>query len=121
MQYLQKLPLLLALTASFLSGLMGLIRGSEQKQILIQMVLVMTVFFVIGLFARSVLTNILDQIERKKQEEEQEELKRQMELEKEAEEKGLGNNIDIQAGDQDEDLFNPLPVSEFIRKELKSD
>lgn len=122
MQYLQKLPLLLALAAAFLSGLVGFVRHNPQKEILFMMVLAMVLFFAIGLFARSTLTNIKNQNERKKKEKEQEELKKQQELEKQSKEKemGLGRKIDITAGKADEDAFNPLPVSEFIKKELKS-
>lgn len=118
MQYLQKLPLLLALAAAFLSGLLGFIRQSSQKNILIQMTIVMIVFFVIGLFARAILTNIQQQVEQKKQEE----LRKQKELEQEAleQEMGLGKNIDLKAGELDDEAFDPLPVSEFIRKELKN-
>ncbi len=122
MQYLQKLPLLLALAAAFMSGLLGFIRQSSQKSILIQMTIVMTLFFVVGLFVRAMLTNIQQQIEQKKQEEQQEEMRKQMELEKERleQEKGLGKNIDLKAGDMADEAFDPLPVSEFIKKELKS-
>jgi len=114
--------LLLALAAAFLSGLMGFIRRSPQKEVLLQMVLVMVLFFVIGLFARATLLNIQDQVERKKKEREQEELKKKQELEKQSMEKemGLGKTIDFTAGKANEDAFDPLPVSEFIKKELKS-
>ncbi len=122
MQYLHKLPLLIALAAAFLMGLLGFARRSPQKEILVQMVLAMVLFFVIGLFVRSTLTNIKEQIEQKKKERELEELKKQQEMEKQEKEMeiGLGRNIDFTAGKEDEDAFNPLPVSEFIKKELKS-
>lgn len=123
MRYLQKLPLLLALAAAFLSGLTGFVRQISQKEILLQMVLMMTLFFIIGLFARATLTNIKEQVDcKKKKEKEQEELKKQQELENQLQEKekGLGRTIDFKAGKVDEDAFNPLPVSEFIKKELKS-
>lgn len=122
MRYLQKLPLLLALAAAFLSGLLGFIRQIPQKNILTQMTIVMILFFVIGLFARAILTNIQQQVEQKKQEEQLEELKKQKELEKEKleQEMGLGRHIDLKAGERDEEDFDPLPVSEFIKKELKN-
>jgi uncharacterized membrane protein YuzA (DUF378 family) len=122
MRYLQKLPLLLALAAALITGLVGFARHNAQKDILIHMVLVMVLFFVLGLYSRFTLTNINNQIEKKKKEKEQEELKKQQELEQQAKEKemGLGRNIDFTAGETDEDAFDPLPVSEFIQKELKS-
>ncbi|NLO38301.1 MAG: hypothetical protein GX115_02345 [Ruminiclostridium sp.] len=122
MRYLQKLPLLLALAAAFLTGLIGFVSQASQKVILTRMVLMMVVFFVIGLFTRSTLLNIKDQVEQKKNEREAEERKQKQELEKKQKEQemGLGNNIDLSAGAEDEDTFEPLPVSEFIKKELKS-
>ena len=122
MRYLQKLPLLLALAAAFLTGLIGFVSQASQKVILTRMVLMMVVFFVIGLFTRSTLLNIKDQVEQKKNEREAEERKQKQELEKKQKEQemGLGNNIDLSAGAEDEDAFEPLPVSEFIKKELKS-
>ncbi|MBP7175707.1 MAG: hypothetical protein KBA53_05740 [Thermoclostridium sp.] len=119
---MQKLPLLLALAAAFLSGLIGFIRNASQKVILTRMVLMMVLFFVIGLFARSTLMNIKDQVAQRKKQEEEEEQKKKQELAKKAKEQemGLGKNIDFSAGKEDEDDFDPLPVSEFIKKELKS-
>jgi len=82
MRYLQKLPLLLALAAAFLTGLIGFVSQASQKVILTRMVLMMVVFFVIGLFTRSTLLNIKDQVEQKKNEREAEERKQKQELEK---------------------------------------
>lgn len=121
MQYLQRLPLLLALAATIITGLVGFARQNAHKDILLHMVLVMVVFFALGLYARHTLTNVKNQIEKKQKEREQEELRKQQELEKQEMEKamGLGKNIDLTASNTDDD-FDPLPVSEFIKKELKS-
>jgi len=122
MRYLQRLPLLLALAAAFITGLIGFARHNAQKDILVQMVLVMVLFFALGLYIRFTLTNIYNHIEQKKKEKEQEELRKQQELEKQEKEKekGLGRNVDFTAGNTDDDTFDPLPVSEFIKNELKS-
>jgi len=121
MEYLQRLPLLFALAAAFITGLIGFARHNAHKDILLHMVLVMVLFFVLGLYTRKTLINIKDKIEEKQKEKEQEELKKQQELEKQEKEKemGLGKNIDLSAGKTDDEDFNPLPVSEFIKKELK--
>lgn len=122
MRYLQKLPLLLALAAAFFTGLMGFMRQGSQKEILNQMVLLMILFFALGLFVRATLLNAKEQVELKVKEREREELRKQQELELEKSEKEaatVGKNIDFTAGKVGEDAFEPLPVSEFIKKELK--
>ena len=77
----------------------------------------MVFFYIIGLFVRNTILNILEQLEQKRKEEELKEKERIAEQQRENEE-SLGQNIDFTAGGG-EDSFEPLPVSEFIRKELK--
>ncbi|NLM26730.1 MAG: hypothetical protein GX211_00945 [Clostridiaceae bacterium] len=119
MRYIQMLPLLMALAAALISGILGFIKSTPQKEVIMQMAWVMVVFYVIGLFARSTLICTMEQIEkkRKEREEEEEERKKQEKEEKEREEM-VGTNVDLTAGD---DSFNPLPFTEFIRKELKNE
>lgn len=126
MRYLQKLPILLALAAAFITGVIGLIRSFSQKQVLVQMVLSMILFFVIGLLARSTLLNVIAYIDEKRKKREQEELLKQQEAKRQSKQSEndadiLGRNIDFTAGNMDDDAFEPLPVSEFIRKELKQE
>ena len=125
MQYLQRLPLLLALAAAITMGFIGFIRSQPQKDIMLHMVLVMVLFYIVGLFTRATLQNTIDQVEEKRKEKELEEMKKKQEeeeqhkKEKSMETEGIGRNIDFTAGNMDEDVFEPLPVSEFIKKELK--
>lgn len=124
MQYLQKLPMLLALAASLFTGLAGFIRQTPQKEILLQMVLVMTLFFVIGLFVKSTLLNAIDQVKKEQEDAEREEQKKKQASEQEKNDnkaEAKGQNVDFTVGNVDEDAFDPLPVSEFIKKELKQD
>jgi len=119
MRYIQTLPLLMALASALLSGILGFIKSTPRKEIIMQMAMVMVVFYIIGLFARSSLICAVEQIEkkRKEREEEEERRKKQEKEEKEIEEM-FGANIDLTAGD---DSFNPLPVAEFIKHELRND
>jgi phosphotransferase system glucose/maltose/N-acetylglucosamine-specific IIC component len=113
------LPLLMALAAALISGILGFFKSAPQKEVIVQMTLIMVIFYVIGLFVRSTLICTIEQIEKKKKErEEEEEKKKQQEKAKNEEQKMLGVNIDMTA---DDNSFDPLPVSEFIKKELKND
>ncbi|HEY8501009.1 MAG TPA: hypothetical protein VIL89_10345 [Clostridia bacterium] len=114
MRYIQILPLLMALAAALISGILGFFKSIRQKEVIMQMALIMVIFYVTGLFVRSTLMCAVEQIEQKRKEREEEE-KEEKEKEKQQE---LGANIDMTVGD---DSFDPLPVSEFIKRELKSD
>jgi len=116
MRYLQMLPLLMALAAALISGILGFFKSTPQKEVIMQMALIMVIFYVTGLFVRSTLIHTIEQIEKKKKEREEEE-KKQQEAENEKQ-KIVGANIDITA---DDNSFDPLPVSEFIKRELKND
>ena len=89
MRYLQKLPLMFALAAAFLIGIIGSIRQNSQKTVLAQMVMVMVLFFFIGLFARATLLNIKNSMKKGK---EQEEIEKQQELEQNKETESLGKH-----------------------------
>ncbi len=126
MRYLQILPLLMALAAAILSGFLGFIRSIPQKEIMMQMVLVMIVFYILGLFTRSSFMGVLKQLDEKIKERELEEQKKQAEKEQEEEKErqspyDLGKNIDLTADDMTEDSFDPIPVSEFIKNELNKE
>ena len=124
MQYLQRLPLILALAGSLVSGLLSLSRLRTRNEVLLQMVLTMVVFYIVGFFIRSTVLSIKTQVDEKwvkeeaaekaqKEEEEAEERKRVKT------EEFLGKSIDYTANDFDDGSFDPLPVSEFLIKELK--
>lgn len=123
MRYLNRLPLLLALAGSIVSGLLSIIRLRAQKEILVQMALVMVIFYVAGLFLRSTVQSIKSQVDEKKLKQEEENRTKKSREEKEntdegKTEKSLGGNIDFTV-DESDDAFDPLPVSEYIKNELK--
>jgi flagellar biosynthesis/type III secretory pathway M-ring protein FliF/YscJ len=123
MRYLQKMPLLFALAAAFCTGIIGFSRSLPQIEILINMLLIMVLFFIAGLFSRTTILKILNEIDekRKKKEMEEKEKKQREEAEETKKEENLGKTIDFTVGNIDDDAFNPLHVSEFIRKELNHD
>lgn len=119
MRYIQMLPLLMALAAALISGILGFFKSMRQKEVMMQMALIMVIFYIIGLFVRTTLVCTIEQIEKKRKErEEEEERRKKKEKEEKEKQELLGTNIDLIA---DDDSFDPLPVSEFIRKELKND
>lgn len=121
MRYLQMLPLLMALAAALISGILGFFKSMHQKEVIMQMTLIMVIFYVTGLFVRSTLICAVEQIEKKikqREEEEEEEKRKEQEKAEDENQRILGANIDMTA---DDNSFDPLPVSEFIKNELKND
>ena len=124
MQYLQRLPLILALAGSLFSGLLSSLRLRAHNEVMSHMILSMVIFYFMGLFIRSTVLNIKTQVDEKwvKQEAAEKAQKEKEEAEKMKQEKTeefLGKSIDYTTNDLGDELFEPLPVSEFIRKELK--
>ena len=123
MQYLQRLPLLLALAGSLASGILNLLCYRPHNEVLLHMVLTMVIFFIIGLFIRSTVLALKKQVDEKRQKQEAEERaqreKKQAEAKMMEEAEGhLGNNIDFTVDSSREESFDPLPVREFIKKQL---
>lgn len=121
MRYLQKLPLLLALAVALLMGFIGFLCSMSQDEILIRMALGMVIFYTVGFFIRNTLLDICKQVEEKRKEKEMEEEKQRLEQENEKKLNDAGHNIDLMVGEDADDSFEPMSVSEFIKKELKQD
>jgi hypothetical protein len=113
MYYLRKLPLLFALTAAILLGVLGLSCSMSNKRILTIMIISMVIFFAVGIYVRASIFSIIEQVnEKKKKNSEEEEQKVQVGQERQSE--------TIKGKDQHtEDDFEPLRVTDYIKNELK--
>lgn len=127
MDYIRKLPLMMALAASIIVGLVGYVNQASNKENMFKMVVVMVVFYIVGIIIRNTITNIIEENIKREQEKEKdlkkaEEEKRKEELNKKKQ-AVKGQNLDIVASD-DIDLgtveedFDALPVADFIKREL---
>jgi len=120
MQYINRLPLLFALFAAIISGAIGLSRLATNDRILVQMMICMVIFYAIGIYARYTLTEIYEQVKKKKakimhaeETKETKETKEIKEAKHEVKQTGeTGNSIA-------EEEFEPLKVSRFIREKLE--
>ncbi|HZK27196.1 MAG TPA: hypothetical protein VFD00_06630 [Thermoclostridium sp.] len=125
MHYLRKLPLLFALIAAILIGVLGLSSSMSNKKILTIMTISMVFFFITGLYVRSTVLSIIYEVNEKKKE--NNELENQDEQGNPADmvNQEESENQDGQKNNQEdtsriyEDDFEPLRVSEFIRNELR--
>ncbi len=127
MDYIRKMPLLMALTGGIIVGLMGFANQVPDKENLIKIIFVMVIFYIAGYFISHTLKDILETSRLKAEEK----LQEQRQLEKEAREKeneelagkAKGQALNLVAGDElvyggEMEDFEALPVADFIKREL---
>ncbi|HEY5583620.1 MAG TPA: hypothetical protein VIK78_03910 [Ruminiclostridium sp.] len=117
-----KIPFLLAMLAALLTGFICLTNSLDTNQTCIRMIIAMVVFYLIGVFVSSTLTNVVEEqnkqkLEAEKQKWEQEKLEKEK-LEKLNQEKHLGTNLDLVTDNKLDDGFSPLDLSQAIRTKV---
>lgn len=121
MEYIRKLPYILAALMTMIIGTVSFLGGAEQKDIYLRMLLCMVIFLVIGMAIRSILVKLIEDI----QEKNKEDISRNPGNETE-ESNPNGSVIDFRVDDTSlreeyEEEFTPLKVSQVIRSSLKED
>lgn len=126
MDYIGRLPQILAILAAIVTGLISYRQGIDAAHLYPRMFVSLLLFLVIGFFARSVLYNLYDEYAAKKNEE-------LSALEDSGENNEAGNAADENSGkaapvaidyrvdDITDDGFTPLTVGNAIRKQMNSD
>ncbi|NLX63464.1 MAG: hypothetical protein GX022_01590 [Clostridiaceae bacterium] len=134
MDYIRKLPLLMALSSGIITGLAGYASQVANKENMTNMFIVMIIFYIVGLLIRGTLIDIIETNRKKEEERIREEKRLAREKEREErerqrkEKKAAGNvsgNILNLAADEDlkqvinDEEFEDLPIADYIRSELK--
>ncbi len=124
METIMKIPFLLAMTASLITGLVSIMHNASTNQTCVRMIVALICFYLLGIIVSKTLTGIIEEQNRKKDEAEKlqklEEL-RLMELEraeKLKQEDHLGTNLDLVADSSIDDGFSPLDLSQAIRTKV---
>lgn len=125
MDFVRKLPLLIAVFSAMLIGLVGRLKGVPDRENMLKMIIVMLIFYGIGLLIRGTINDIVSSIERKAEEERAKallEVEQQKEELRNSEPSSSGSILDLTADDDlnfdTGDDFDALPVADFITKEL---
>lgn len=133
MSYIRKLPLLMGLAGAILTGLVGNINRVDNNRNMATMLVVMIALYIIGLLIRSTIKDSIETHKRKEQEREREKEEIRIEAEKKKREEAesaakakaeLSSTIDLLADEElvsglDENDFSNLPITEYIKSELK--
>ncbi len=130
MDYIRKLPLLLALTGAIITGMVGYTHHVANNDNMARMMVVMLVFYIIGLIIRRTILDTIDTHKLKEQERQEEErlLLEQEKAEEKAEKEKkaqstLSSTVDLAADEEIEiamgDEFSNLPVNDYISTELE--
>lgn len=126
MDYIGKIPLLLSLAAALLIGSVGHATGVPNRDVLLNMLIGLIIFFIVGILIRNTIKTIMESLLEKTLLKQEEEKKQEQERQAEelAKEKEKGQQLDLRADDPLEPIFkdndfDPLPVAEFIKNELR--
>ena len=132
MDYIRKLPLLMALASSLIAGLTGYFNRVPDKENVFRMTVVMVLFYITGYMIRNIISDILKTKEKiteeekekekesgRKKQAEREQQRKAAKSEKEPSEKS-GRTVDITADNEldfgaGEDDFEAFPVADFIK------
>jgi hypothetical protein len=129
MEWTRRLPILLATGSGLFTGIIGGLSGVRNSENMVRMLIAVTVFYFAGLYMRSMIHDLRievkksilekERIAREKANQEQNEAEMRVKAKYVADVKG--KNIDYNVGGRKMDEaeeFAPLPVTEFIRREL---
>ena len=124
MDYIRKLPLLMALASSLIAGLTGYFNRVPDKENVFRMTVVMVLFYITGYMIRNIISDILKTKEKITEEEREKEKesgpKKQAEEKQQRKAAKSGRAVDITADDEldfgtGEDDFEAFPVADFIK------
>jgi hypothetical protein len=135
MERIHKLPFIMGCLAALAVGIANYITDSDNQTIFLRMAIVMTIFFILGVYIRNTILSIKDEvrekeIERQREEEQQFQLEREKERAEAANSKypqaSAGNNtqqgqiqhkVDLVAEDTAGE-FQPMTVSRVISSKM---
>jgi len=132
MDYIRKLPLLMALASGIITGLAGYANQIRNKENMTNMFIAMVIFYIVGLLIRGTIIDIIETNRKKEEERILEEKRLAREKEREEKERKMkktagntsGSILDI-AADEDINLgfndeeFEDLPIADYIKNEIK--
>ncbi len=123
METIMKIPFLLAMMASLVTGFISISGNASTNQTCIRMIVALLGFYIVGLLVRSTLSGIVEEQNKLKLEAEKEKQLEQIKLELEKagrlkNEQHLGTNLDLVADSNIDDGFSPLDLSQAIRTKV---
>jgi mannitol-specific phosphotransferase system IIBC component len=129
METIMKMPFLLAMTASLVTGIISILNNSNTNQTCVRMIIALVGFYIIGTIVSSTLAGIVKEQDKQKQEAKRQQQLEQIKLEqlrseqekaeRHKQEEHLGNNLDLVADSGPDDGFSPLDLSQAIRTKVK--
>jgi len=118
MDILRKLPFILGSIMTIIVGYISSVMKLSNKETYIRMIIVLVVFYIIGIYLRNVLLKIIEEIKLEKDQKELEikRLEEENEAARKLDEKNKGQNLDITT---DEDEFLDEDISKILSGTLE--
>ena len=117
MRYIHRLPFIMGTLAAIIAGMLSFKQDIAPRDIYVRMCVCLVVFMIIGLYARSTLEGIAQEVEKKKKQEMVEALEAQKVAQ--AEGKASTSTLDYKIDDDYGEDFSPLTVSDIIKTKTK--
>lgn len=123
METIMKIPILVALLASIVTGAISIVNDTEINKTCLRMIIAMIVFYIIGILISKTLSSILEEQNRQKLEAEKK-LKEEQALEeakvaaKQKNDEHLGKKVDLIAEDKIDDRFTPFDLSQAVKAKM---
>ncbi len=124
METIMKIPFLLAILASIVTGAISIVNNAGTNKTCFRMILAMIVFYIIGLLVSKTISNIVEEQNIQKLEAEKKILEEEM-LEmakvsaKAKKPEHLGNTLDLSTEEEIDDGFTPFDLSQAVKTKMK--
>ncbi len=124
METIMKIPFLLAILASIVTGAISIVNNAETNTTCVRMIIAMIVFYIIGILVSNTISNIVEEQNKQKLEVEKKLLEEEM-LEKAKvsakvkKAEHLGNMLDLSTEEEIDDGFTPFDLSQAVKTRMK--
>lgn len=124
METIMKIPFLLAILASIVTGAISIVNNAGTNTTCVRMILAMIVFYVIGLLVSKTISNIVEEQNKRKLEAEkkllEEELLEKAKVSAKVKKAAhLGNTLDLSTEEEIDDGFTPFDLSQAVKTKMK--
>ncbi|PYG89845.1 hypothetical protein LY28_00442 [Ruminiclostridium sufflavum DSM 19573] len=123
METIMKIPFLLALIASIITGAISIVNNADTNKTCISMIMAMIIFYIVGILIRNTLSNIIEEqnnqkLEAEKKLREEEMLEKAKAALKSKKAEHLGKNLDLVTEDEIDDGFTPFDLSQAVKAKM---
>ncbi|QNU68810.1 hypothetical protein EHE19_008410 [Ruminiclostridium herbifermentans] len=124
METIMKIPFLLAILASIITGAISIVNNAGTNKTCVRMIFAMIIFYIIGLLVSKTIISIVEEqnkqkLEAEKKKEEEEMFEKAKASAKVKKPEHLGNTLDLSTEEEIDDGFTPFDLSQAVKTKMK--